>query len=182
MRSENQRRTVAVAMLLMIVTGVIAFGRRRAPEDPVGETDSAAELLLRHPLTLSVGSPQHASQGREAPSIGSRPLAPIPAERRLITLPPALDQITVHSASVPRSHSITRTHRIVEGDSLEQLAEQYLGSREQSIQLFQANRHILTRPDVLPLGKRIVIPSVQPKVPLSPFPAGRSMDLKPLKP
>ena len=53
-----------------------------------------------------------------------------------------------------------RTHTIVDGDSLPALAERYLGSAERYLELFEANRNVLSSPDVLPIGTRLVIPPV----------------------
>jgi len=53
-----------------------------------------------------------------------------------------------------------RTHTIVDGDSLPALAQRYLGSAERYPELFEANRDVLSSPDVLPIGTRLVIPPV----------------------
>lgn len=194
MSNTNQRaRTLAVAMLVVIVIGVLAFGRRKTPHGTVNRIDSTSEILLRHPLPVGVeGQTSLSGDGRNwqqtsAPTaIGTRPLAPIPAERRLIALPPgthsAASQITTKFSSVPRGSMATRTHRIVEGDSLEQLAEHYLGSRERFLELFEANRHILARPDVLPLGERLVIPFLAPSSLVPQRPTYNRVDSRPLMP
>ncbi len=51
-----------------------------------------------------------------------------------------------------------RTHRIADGDTLEALAERYLGHRDQWQTIFEANDGVLTDRDVLPIGKEIKIP------------------------
>jgi nucleoid-associated protein YgaU len=51
-----------------------------------------------------------------------------------------------------------RTYRLRDGDSLEWLAERYLGSRERADDLFAANRDVLAQPDLLPVGTTIKIP------------------------
>ena len=65
---------------------------------------------------------------------------------------------------MPSSPSLRRLrlrharHRIAEGDTLAQLAEQYLGSRERYLDLFQANADVLFDPRLIPIGVEIVIP------------------------
>jgi nucleoid-associated protein YgaU len=51
-----------------------------------------------------------------------------------------------------------RRHRVTDGDSLERLAERYLGSPERAAEIFDANRDVLTAADLLPLGRIIRIP------------------------
>ena len=56
------------------------------------------------------------------------------------------------------STDIPRSHRIVDGDTLEILAERYLGSVSRSGEIFAANRAVLTKPELLPIGEWIHIP------------------------
>jgi hypothetical protein len=49
-------------------------------------------------------------------------------------------------------------HTIVDGDSLEGLAEQYLGTDQRWTEIYEANRQLLRSPDVLPIGVRLRIP------------------------
>ena len=51
-----------------------------------------------------------------------------------------------------------RIHYVRDGDSLESLAERFLGSRERASEIFEANRGTLSRPELLPVGTKIVIP------------------------
>ena len=50
------------------------------------------------------------------------------------------------------------THRIVDGDTLEELARRYLGDSSRGIEIYEANRHLLLGPSVLPIGVELVIP------------------------
>jgi nucleoid-associated protein YgaU len=52
-----------------------------------------------------------------------------------------------------------REHRIRKLDTLEDLAERFLGSKDRAEELFEANRHILKDRHILPLGAAIRIPS-----------------------
>jgi nucleoid-associated protein YgaU len=50
-------------------------------------------------------------------------------------------------------------HRVVDGDSLASLAEKYLGSRLRYMEIFNANRHVLASPDLLPIGIELLMPT-----------------------
>ncbi|MEE8451615.1 MAG: LysM peptidoglycan-binding domain-containing protein [Thermoguttaceae bacterium] len=50
------------------------------------------------------------------------------------------------------------THTIVDGDTLEQLAERYLGTADRHLEIFEANRSVLASPQLLPIGKQLRIP------------------------
>lgn len=51
-----------------------------------------------------------------------------------------------------------RRHKIVDGDTLQGLAEKYLGDRNRYMEIYEANRDALPSPEVLPIGFEIVIP------------------------
>jgi nucleoid-associated protein YgaU len=50
------------------------------------------------------------------------------------------------------------THRIIDGDTLRNVAERYLGSADRYVEVYQANRDVLESPDVLPIGAELTIP------------------------
>ncbi|MCU0880817.1 MAG: LysM peptidoglycan-binding domain-containing protein [Pirellulaceae bacterium] len=54
-----------------------------------------------------------------------------------------------------------RRHRITDGDSLESLAQRYLGQAERAPEIYALNGDILTAPDLLPLGRIIRIPPAE---------------------
>jgi len=59
--------------------------------------------------------------------------------------------------------SVALTHKIVDGDTLEALAERHLGSRSRWTEIYNANPEVLDNPEVLPLGATIVIlPGIRP--------------------
>lgn len=51
-----------------------------------------------------------------------------------------------------------RNYRLRDGDTLEWIAERFLGSRERAGELFAANQDVLARPDLLPVGTTIKLP------------------------
>ena len=51
-----------------------------------------------------------------------------------------------------------RTHRVVDGDTLPALAERYLGSAARAEEIYQANRDVLSDPELLPIGAELKLP------------------------
>lgn len=51
-----------------------------------------------------------------------------------------------------------RVHRITDGDTLETLAERFLGDRSRWPEIRDANRQVLASDDILPIGKSLQIP------------------------
>ena len=51
-----------------------------------------------------------------------------------------------------------RRHKIVDGDSLADLALHYLGSADRAPQIFQLNRQKLGSPGMLPIGQELLLP------------------------
>ena len=85
-----------------------------------------------------------------------------PRESRLLgEIHPMDRQATSEQARPPVYNSPReqiRYHRVIDGDSLQSIAKRYLGGEQHYLAIFEANREILTRPDVLPLGSRLQIP------------------------
>lgn len=52
-----------------------------------------------------------------------------------------------------------RTHKIVDGDTLPALAQRYLGSAARAREILDANRDVLSDPELLPIGVELKIPS-----------------------
>ena len=52
----------------------------------------------------------------------------------------------------------TTWHKVVDGDSLQSLAERYLGSADRYLEIYKANRDVLPGPNVLLIGVKLKIP------------------------
>jgi len=69
-----------------------------------------------------------------------------------------------------------RTHCIVDGDTLAELARRYLGDAARANEIFATNRDVLETPDVLPIGRKLRIP---PRLPQNLAPAGPLVPIRP---
>jgi nucleoid-associated protein YgaU len=49
-------------------------------------------------------------------------------------------------------------HRIVDGDTLAGLAQRYLGEPGRAVEIFDANRDVLSNPELLPIGAVLKMP------------------------
>ncbi len=69
------------------------------------------------------------------------------------------DKITSYKPPIPsRRGSGGRVHRIIDGDSIEDIAERYLGDASRAQEIFELNQDILTSPTLLPIGASLKIP------------------------
>jgi nucleoid-associated protein YgaU len=179
-------------LALGIVAGGIALAAAIGRPEPSGETKlpgPAEEVMLRRradPSTGFAASPSSPPSRQEAPVASvtrfSSPrdaAAVIPAEKTDV-LPPALAKsfpdvtppvtarwgtsmgIRLPEATAAQAVSV---HKIVNGDTLPSLAQQYLGSADRAGEIYEANRGLLTSPDALPIGLELRIP---PRLPPSP--------------
>jgi nucleoid-associated protein YgaU len=73
-------------------------------------------------------------------------------------------------------------HKVRDGDTLSSLARHYLGSSKRFLEIYEANRELLSNPDLLPIGAELKIPPAEVAVrtttpaarvdpPLTPLPA-----------
>ncbi len=69
-----------------------------------------------------------------------------------------------------RQRTIERTHEVRDGDTLEGLAQHYLGDRARWPEIYQINRDRIQQPEPLPLAATLVIP------PKFPRPSSGSLD------
>ena len=59
---------------------------------------------------------------------------------------------------VPRPNVKPRPYRLRDGDTLEKIADRLLGNVQRAGEIFELNRGLLTRPDLLPVGVTIMLP------------------------
>jgi nucleoid-associated protein YgaU len=73
---------------------------------------------------------------------------------------PAPAPPTVSPPPWPERHGL-RTHIVIDGDSLERLAGRYLDDPTRGVEIFEANRELLSSPELLPIGAELVIPEMR---------------------
>ena len=59
---------------------------------------------------------------------------------------------------IPASGPHYLSYQVQDGETLESIAQSVLGDRRRAMDIFQANRDVLVRPDVVPLRTRLRIP------------------------
>ena len=171
------------ATRLLTVAGVLGAGvcaawpfRQREPrivDPPQGAVP--LQIVLRGSDVTLTGAPASASSpavgldAARASYAGTRSLVTKDGSERLVDLenlaPPPDFPLAYQPASNtpaptgqrPRSEK-PRTYRLRDGDTLEMLAERLLGSRARAMEIFEINRDVLSRPDLLPVGRTLVIP------------------------
>ena len=157
--------------------------RNREPNAPTATLEKITDpnqQLPRHELTLQLSIPTElpAEQQivRDEPPIPTVEVAkPIVQAQESPTAevkaPPALastfeplsttildmsEADTLHVAAP----SPNRVHRIADGDTLESLAQRYLGASRRWKVIFNANADVLSDPQLLPIGTEIEIPPI----------------------
>lgn len=157
---------------------------------PSGDAQSPAIGLRDHdaPLAAPPSLTVPSAAGRSRLDEGPAPPLMSDQYQPLVDGPPSVLPIETRSLHVTRpggppkleSPNVPRTHRVVDGDTLERIAERYWGDASQADALFFANRSVLSTPDPLPLGVELTIPArpEKPKVSIAP-PAAQAEELPP---
>jgi len=183
---QSSRVLAAGAVLLIGLCAAWPFRRPARPELRPPPAAIPLDIVLRRP-DATVETRPRAGQSPAAEAtpppvtdqlsvspVGLQNLVPPPdlpvsfrasSESELLTpaQPPAGDSA---AASPPRPQP--RPYRLRDGDTLEGLAERFLGDRRRAAEIYEANRGQLARPDLLPVGTTIMIP-----------PRARTSDLEP---
>ena len=201
-------KSVKIAAACSVLVGgiLLALMFRDEPAEtgrPVPETGN--ELVLRQsgqlPADQNVPGPDHRRQDPSDPTAA----APGPDEKAAPVLvpmgpgraPPELERsfhqrnssgtsrwntdVSINLPEVTRPDAASRTHKIIDGDSLRILAEQYLGSADRYLEIYEANRDRLPSAELLPIGVELKIPSRAP--PADPFsPSVEATGERPLVP
>jgi nucleoid-associated protein YgaU len=174
------RILAAAGVLLLGLLAALPFYR---PGTPVprpyqrGSAEDGARLILRNQdiilqvssrveespaPSLPVPSANFASDKRtESPATESSRLPELPTQYRSLLDPNS----TQPNGNFPLGRVVDvtprpafREHMIVNGDSLERLAERYLGSPARSREILELNRDLLRDGSLLPIGRVVKIP------------------------
>jgi nucleoid-associated protein YgaU len=115
---------------------------RSAPPEAVLPSDAAeAPATAARSMDLLTGLPLF--EAREAM---------LPKLQR--NYPPPADE---HTGLIDQS--TPAEHRVVDGDTLASIAQRYLGDAQHAPEIFEANRDVLTNPELLPIGAVLKIPA-----------------------
>lgn len=137
------------------VPGQAAVGRAQLPEvQPTPSDDEPDERILESSTTTSMA---HASPPPQLPD-QYRPLFRSDAGRQ-----GSAGHVIGSRPEAEPARKGPKKHRIRDGDTLDSLALRYLGDRDRADEILQANRDVLTEPDVLPIGVQIRIPRSAPE-------------------
>ena len=157
--------------LCVVLVGVCAamLFRHDRPRPASPATDVEEETLLR--WRVESASPRglvRQSTGGARPATVVTPLDRRESPPSLAPNYPAADRPASSQWGVPMemmlpmappANETARTHTVVDGDTLASLAEHYLGSAARAQEIFQANRNLLSDPDLLPIGAELKLPS-----------------------
>jgi LysM repeat protein len=181
------KRIFRVLLALAVLaggTGVALLFRLESDETGPATSGDDLQVVSRQPdwsVDTAQGTLIRASAGNELSDGDTRPLA-ITARQN-----PAADsvqqsepppQLAESYSSGRSSSSVTgrrsglgggarptaapqpaRTHKIVDGDTLQEIAREYLGSASLAGEILEANRTKLSDPALLPIGVELTIPS-----------------------
>jgi len=182
---------VACGLLGAGIAGAMLF-RHPSPSAVPPRLETPDGLVLRQETDAQVAPPPATDRltariGRSAPvaprserstrstsdSSPTRPGEPPPPPSMGKSYPPLLESIVPFDDPLLGADSLQsegadgrrRTHNIVDGDTLANLAERYLGDAAHSLEIYEANRELLPSPGVLPIGVEIRIPSRETEIP-----------------
>lgn len=176
-----KRRILGITVISAGVCAALPFRNDNA-NSPVDTRDAAensgsiasrtSELTLQ--LTIPSG-PSSTPTAARAAEVTPAVLHPMPSlqpqgvrQDDLQTPPPlassfetfagAVTAVLEASEASTKREEPERRHRIADGDTLEAIAERYLGTRSEWRSIFAHNDGVLADPAILPIGKEIRIP------------------------
>lgn len=142
--------------------------------DPVRAAETAASPTTKR----APGAAPNDSFAERHSAVESGP--PLSARKQTVfSKAPADDSASASAAPAARSGQL---HKVRDGDTLSSLARHYLGSSKRFLEIYEANRELLSNPDLLPIGAELKIPLAEVAVrttapaarvdpPLTPLPA-----------
>jgi len=187
---------VLFALAVVLVGLIAAWPFRLLPSPPVNQPRQATtpmQLTIRRPdvplelaprIDISPAEGLHTEP--KASDSPPSPPAPLPTAPNYalenLSPPPALP-VAFHPTLPPtqpndwRPDAIVkpaiqprppRPYRIRDRDTLELIAERLLGDKQRADEIFEANRNVLSRPDLLPVGLTILLPPRESRSNLEP--------------
>jgi nucleoid-associated protein YgaU len=183
--SHIKRVTLGVGIIALGVCAALPFRRTVSPE-PARVADAATNQLslgegvslqmpgqtMSAPLESTPPAPWTAEPAQDgAPSLTELAAdADLAAQTKPPALPDEYHPLFKPAAGADNSGRVVspggqqtprkpvKKHTIHDGDTLESLAVRYLGSAQRAQDILEANRDVLSDPQLLPIGVAIVIP------------------------
>ena len=115
-------------------------------------TPPPAELVREEPLASVFAPPSPPEIAASFQPRGRHLKVPTETSR-----PPKIQEAASPSPALEPPRPLRR-HRVVDGDSLESLAERYLKDRSRYLEIYQLNREVLSDWRLLPVGAELTIP------------------------
>jgi hypothetical protein len=145
-------------------TGQIETAAVNSPpvDPPTRPANSVAHEGVVNPFSVAARHTPFVSpppQQQQSPFSQGGFSAPPPATPASQAPPAYVPPAYVPPAYNPPPAVLERTHIVVDGDTLTDIAEHYLGSGKRYNEIFAANRDLLQHPDLLPIGARLRIPA-----------------------
>ncbi len=186
--SNTRRLLIGFGIIALGVCAALPFRRTPGPQEQSLTVAHQEELELGKDLPLQVpgqksishlqslplkpslasesdnGNSRNSSSETETPPLTSHPVdqpPPLPDEYQPLFQPAHASHLAGAVAAMPAADTKPaplRHHTIHDGDTLESLALRYLGDSARAQEIFAANRNVLSDPEVLPIGVKIVIP------------------------
>jgi nucleoid-associated protein YgaU len=154
---------MAVCVLLAGVCAAMLF-RREPPVQTPSAPPGAAPLLIHSGAGAAAGEGQPQASVAQRPATVVKPLDIEKSPPPLAARYPETDRPSGsrRGASIDLLLPATepRTHKIIDGDTLAALAQRYLGSTARADEIFEANRNVLSDPELLPIGAELKIPPI----------------------
>ena len=167
---------MTAAAVMLVGLGLALFFRRPSAETDLPIPVQSDPLVLRKqpdPRTFAVADASSAGSqsrpvapaepGRSSPTIVAPADQPAPPPELPKSYPNGGQPASTRwgaslSEMLPETASAPPTHRVIDGDSLAILAERYLGSATRAMEIYEANRSVLSQPEILPIGAQLKIP------------------------
>jgi len=178
---DQRLRLVTTAAVMLLGLGLALFFRRPSTESDLPIPVQSDPLILRkqpdrrtfavtesspassqsRSLPVDAVEPQHLLPTIVTPTDQPSPLPELPKSYPNNSLPVSTRWGTSLSEMLPETASAPPTHKVIDGDSLALLAERYLGSASRATEIYEANRNLLTHPEILPIGLELKIPRAE---------------------
>ncbi len=172
---DQRLRLATTAAVMLLGLGLASCFRRPSAETDLPISVQSDPLVLRkqpdrRTFAVAESSPATsqprslpANPQRLSPTIVTPTDRPVPPPELPKSYPISNQPVSTRwgaslSEMLPETASAPPTHKIIDGDSLALLAERYLGSASRATEIYEANRSLLTHPEILPIGVKLKIP------------------------